>query len=216
MGVQNPKKMKILIVSNLPFWSDLLSSYIRSKFKDTQLDTVEDLDLLKGLENLKQFDLAILDINMPDKEALDSARYILNLEEGPEVFLCTPLKNPDLIKDSMKYRIHTYIIEDHELNFLDKSLQEFQDGKKTLGRKTRKEIKQWVTRNESMISTISLSKREREILRMICLEKTSTEISNELFISEHTVLTHRKNLLKKVGCKNTVGLVHYAYQNEII
>lgn len=208
--------MQLVIISNLPLWSDLLRSYISGKYPDDEITILQNLEDIKEFKKLSQIDLALVDINMYDKEALDSVRFVLNIEGGPEVFLFTPLSRVELLKDSLKYRIHTYIIEDHEISFLGKSLQEFREGKKTLGRKTRKEVKQWVTKNESIISNISLSKREREILRMICEEKTSNEISSDLFISEHTVLTHRKNLLKKVGCKNTVGLVHYAYKNGIL
>lgn len=208
--------MHFLIVSNLPLWGDLLTNYLKQEFPSDTVTFVSDLKGVEEVENILDFDLAFVDIRLSDLEASDATRFILNVENGPEVFIFSSLKNIDQLKDSLKYRVHTYIVEEHELAFLAKSIIEFKEGKKTLGRKSRKEIKQWVSKNESMISSISLSKREREILRMICEEKTSTEISTELYISEHTVLTHRKNLLKKVGCKNTVGLVHYAYQNEII
>jgi len=61
----------------------------------------------------------------------------------------------------------------------------------------------------------SLTKRETEILKLICQEYTSSEMSEQLFISTNTVETHRKNLLRKVGVKNTAGLVKYALKNKI-
>ncbi len=208
--------MQLLIVSNLPLWSDLVSNYVKDRYPDTVCSYLADFQALEEYDDLENADLVFVDIEMKDKESSEVIRYILNLEKGPEVFVFSALKNVELLKDSLKYRVHSYIVNDHELSFLDKAMDDFLKGNKTIGRKSRKEIKQWVSKHESMISNISLSKREREILRMICEEKTSTEISQDLFISEHTVLTHRKNLLKKVGCKNTVGLVHYAYQNDVL
>ena len=62
----------------------------------------------------------------------------------------------------------------------------------------------------------NLTKREVEILQLICKEMTMKEIGDQLFLSEQTVHTHRKNLMKKTQVKNAVGLVKYAIQNRII
>lgn len=60
-----------------------------------------------------------------------------------------------------------------------------------------------------------LSKREIEVLRLICAECTNQEIADKLFLSKRTVESHRQRLLEKIGTKNTVGLVVYAICNEI-
>ncbi len=60
-----------------------------------------------------------------------------------------------------------------------------------------------------------LSKRENEILKLICLEYTNQEIGSKLFISKRTVENHRHKILEKIGAKNTVGLVVYAIANDI-
>lgn len=56
----------------------------------------------------------------------------------------------------------------------------------------------------------SLSKREKDILKYISLGFTNSQIADKLFISSHTVATHRRNLLQKINAKNTAGLVVYA------
>jgi DNA-binding NarL/FixJ family response regulator len=60
-----------------------------------------------------------------------------------------------------------------------------------------------------------LSPREIEILQLICLQKTTIEIAEELFLSPRTVEGHRNNLLLKTESRNIAGLVVYAIQNEI-
>lgn len=57
---------------------------------------------------------------------------------------------------------------------------------------------------------IVLTKREEEVLQLICKELTNAEIAEKLFISLRTVEGHRNNLLAKTGCKNTAGLVVFA------
>lgn len=61
-----------------------------------------------------------------------------------------------------------------------------------------------------------LTKRESEILTLICEEKTNKEIADMLYLSARTVEGHRQNILEKTGCKNTVGLVIYAIEHHII
>lgn len=61
-----------------------------------------------------------------------------------------------------------------------------------------------------------LSIREKEIVEQIALGKTNQEIADILFISPHTVVTHRKNITKKLGIKTVSGLTVYAILNNII
>jgi len=61
-----------------------------------------------------------------------------------------------------------------------------------------------------------LTRREIEVLQLICQQKTAEEIGNELFISVKTVNGHRNNLLQKTGSRNMSGLVMYAIKHRIV
>ncbi len=61
-----------------------------------------------------------------------------------------------------------------------------------------------------------LSKREKEVLKAVALGHSNKEISSELSISTHTVITHRKNITSKLGIKSIAGLTVYAVLNNII
>jgi len=65
-------------------------------------------------------------------------------------------------------------------------------------------------------SSSGLSKREKIILRHISLGYTNKEIGEKLFISTHTVVTHRKNITRKIGIKTVSGLTVYAIFNKIV
>jgi DNA-binding CsgD family transcriptional regulator len=62
----------------------------------------------------------------------------------------------------------------------------------------------------------TISPREREILYLTAWEHNSKEIAKELFLSEHTVVTHRKNLLSNMDAKNTAGLIRKAFETGIL
>ncbi|MEM7511386.1 MAG: LuxR C-terminal-related transcriptional regulator, partial [Bacteroidota bacterium] len=61
-----------------------------------------------------------------------------------------------------------------------------------------------------------LSRREKEILKLIVEERTSQEMADELFISLKTVETHRRNLLSKLNARNTAGLVRIAMERKLV
>jgi len=63
---------------------------------------------------------------------------------------------------------------------------------------------------------VKISSRELEIVRLIAEGFTNKEIGDRLFISTHTVMTHRKNIMNKLGINNTAGLVIYAVQEKLI
>ena len=62
----------------------------------------------------------------------------------------------------------------------------------------------------------TLSARELEIVCLIAKELSNVEIAEKLFISKHTVETHRKNIFRKTEAKTIVGLIKYAYKNNLI
>jgi DNA-binding NarL/FixJ family response regulator len=61
-----------------------------------------------------------------------------------------------------------------------------------------------------------LSPREKDVLRLLAKGLSNKEISEQLFISPHTVITHRKNITRKLNIKSVAGLLVYALINEII
>ncbi len=73
-----------------------------------------------------------------------------------------------------------------------------------------------VEESAATIETIVLSDRELEIIRLIAEGYTNAQISVVLYISNHTVNTHRKNIMKKLGVNNTAGIVMYAAKSNLV
>jgi DNA-binding NarL/FixJ family response regulator len=63
---------------------------------------------------------------------------------------------------------------------------------------------------------LKISNREVEIIRLIAQGYTTKEIADKLFLSTHTIVTHRKNIMRKLGINNTASLVIYAVQENIV
>ncbi len=100
-------------------------------------------------------------------------------------------------------------------NTNDKTLSVFDD-KSILINKIRTQVKNVQQTSMLQENSEELSEREREVLQKIALGKTNKEVANELFISTHTVISHRKNITRKLGIKTVSGLTVYAILNQII
>jgi DNA-binding CsgD family transcriptional regulator len=63
---------------------------------------------------------------------------------------------------------------------------------------------------------VNISERELEIIKLIAEGYTNVEIAEKLFLSPHTVNTHRKNILQKLGINNTAAIVMYAVKTNLV
>jgi DNA-binding NarL/FixJ family response regulator len=61
-----------------------------------------------------------------------------------------------------------------------------------------------------------LTTREHEVLELITQAKNNKEIAKELFISDQTVGVHRKNIMRKLGVRNTINLIKFAMENQLV
>jgi DNA-binding NarL/FixJ family response regulator len=90
------------------------------------------------------------------------------------------------------------------------------DGKFELLESLRKIIGKWLVKNETGNGQQNLTARELTILKNVAFGLTNQQIANTLFLSIHTVMTHRKNITKKLGIKTVSGLIVYALMNKLV
>ena len=90
------------------------------------------------------------------------------------------------------------------------------DHDRNIIRKLEKQLSQIYKQKEEPDSPEGISDREKEVLCLVAVGLTNKEIGDKLFISSHTVITHRKNISAKLGIKTIAGLTMYALINHLI
>ena len=168
-----------------------------------------------------EVDLVLLDINMPVLNGIDTCAHILKRFPKIKVIAMSMFSEISYIEQMMKKGASGYLLKNSSLSELLGAIHKvMQDG-----RYYSKEVMDVVIDNMKGIRTGThgthkvipkISKREKQILQLILDEKTTQEIADELFISFFTVETHRRNLMKKLGVKNSVGLVKMAIEYRIL
>jgi len=179
------------------------------------------VELLSAVQQ-NQPDVILMDLRMPEMDGLEATGKIKKLFPSIKVILLTMYDEEHLINHMMKLGANGYLLkneEPEEVEFAIRSVMKkdfyFNDyvSKALLSglRHPKHEMK-----NLGSGAETSISKREREVLELICREFTSSEIAKELYISIRTVENHRKNLLAKTNARNTAGLILFAVRNQLI
>jgi DNA-binding NarL/FixJ family response regulator len=100
---------------------------------------------------------------------------------------------------------------------LDQALQAISSGNNYYSPELLEYFTRKVTReNKEEDDAIRFTRREKEILQLICDGLSNKEIADKLFISERTVVGHKSNLLSKTNCKSTISLLSYAIKNKLV
>lgn len=170
------------------------------------------LQVLRLLAHFDNIDLIISDINMPKMNGLELLSTVK--EKYPEVkfFLLSMLDDIRTINKAIRKQADGYLLKFADKVELKAGISEVLLGQQYYSPAVKTKYMEGVFNNKSN-QEIKLSKREKEILKLLADELTSNEVGEKLFISVNTVETHRKNILLKTGSKTTIGAVKFAIEN---
>jgi DNA-binding NarL/FixJ family response regulator len=205
-------RMKVLLVDDHAILSDGVKSLLEKEDYEVvfQADSAERaLEFLKG----NVADLLITDFNMPGMDGLSLIHLVKRINQNIKIIVLSMHDEVHLVKEILKAGVNGYVLKKDTQNELLQAIREVQAGKVFLSNDINKML---IVNLQNPDEGKLLTDREREILKLIAREFTNKQIAEELFISERTVETHRKNIFKKTGTNSLVGLIKFAYANNLI
>jgi two-component system response regulator NreC len=169
----------------------------------------------KGLEA----DILLLDVYLPDMPEEEVVQQIRATHPDLRIIYLTLLRGTRYVHKLAKYNIQGYVLKNATLDELLGALRSVHEGGRYFSKDIHigdmdEDFRNTITIEDRQIDEI-LSRRELEVLRLICKEYSNAEIAEKLFLSVSTVETHRKNLIAQLGVNNTVGLVKFALRNNL-
>jgi two-component system, NarL family, response regulator DegU len=175
----------------------------------------------EALEELSknQYDIILLDLDMPVMDGWETARKIVSKHPEIKIIMISMHDSLQTISDLIEIGVHSYLLKNAEPDEVHRAILSVINNdfyyNQLVSKALHKKIQKDGIDNKSIPSRGDVSPRETEVLQLICQELTMKEIGEKLFLSEQTIHTHRKNLMKKTKAKNAVGLVKFAFQNGI-
>ncbi|HEV2355540.1 MAG TPA: response regulator transcription factor [Puia sp.] len=176
-------------------------------------------ELLASVQKGLNADILLLDVYLPDMPEEQVVQQIRAVLPDLRIVYLTLLRGTRYVHKLAKYNIQGYILKNASLDELLSALRSVHDGGRYFSKDIHigdrdEDFRNTITIEDRQIDEI-LSRRELEVLRLICKEFSNAEIAEKLFLSVSTVETHRKNLIAKLGVNNTVGLVKFALRNNL-
>ncbi|MBV1923067.1 MAG: response regulator transcription factor [Flavobacteriaceae bacterium] len=166
-------------------------------------------------------DVIIMDIKMPELNGVEATKLIT--KEYPEIGIValTTYNTKPFIRNMIDVGASAYLVKNSPPKKVLHTIKQVYFNGFYYDNEVMKIVNNRYSssNNDSKKSVFDddfLTPREREVLGLICLQHTTTEIAEKLFISPRTVEVHRKNLLEKTGVKNGAGLVIFAITNGLV
>jgi DNA-binding NarL/FixJ family response regulator len=179
-------------------------------------DGLELLDLLNRVTP----DLAILDISMPNLRGIEAIREIRANHPAVKILILTMHRDIDFLHQSVSAGADGYLLKGDADTEMFAAIEAIRSGRTyvspLLSREVTEDWTQIQRGDRKTPSAESLTAREREVLKLIVEGKSNKEIADILFISIHTVIRHRANIMEKLNLKKTADLVKYAIQKGYV
>lgn len=204
--------IKVLIVDDHKIVLEGLSSLIAPK-KNMMVvgEVLNGKEALEVLEKSK-VDVAIVDIEMPEMNGVELTKVILKLYPDVKVLILTMYNTINFIRKIAEIGAHGYILKNKGKEELIDAILAVNEGKQYYGEEVTKTLVSSF-KQKDMAGEVRLTKREKDVLKLIARGYTSRKISAELSIAQTTVETHRRNLIEKTGVLNTKSLVSFAVKH---
>lgn len=215
------KKINVLIADDHDLFRCGLKELLLSfDFIESIFEAADGIDVLHFFEKKNQpIDILILDIQMPQLNGFETIKKLRKTNSDVKVIVLTMMMQENVMAQMLKEDINGFLLKNASKNELkDTILSVIEKGHCFSEEMIRVMHQAYLNKNyiKDTKNYIKLSDREKQILHLICQEKTAIEIAEELNISPRTVEVHKQNLMEKTQTRNTVGLVLYSIRNGII
>lgn len=168
--------------------------------------------------NKTMVDVLIIDLNMPELNGIETIKKLRENYTDLKILALSMVNQHDAIKNTVEAGVNGYVLKSSSSEEIIQALETITQGGHYFCEETTKTIMDGLSgiQKRKQIAVDELTPREKDVLKLICKEMTNTEISKQLNISIRTVDSHRRNLLQKIGAKNTVGLVKFAIKSGLV
>lgn len=162
-------------------------------------------------------DLIIIDYTSMNF-SLDGLSQIIKKYPLSKILAITGMQSNEVVAKGLKMGITSHLLKDCDQEEIQEAIYKTAKGEKFMCGKITNAILQQKSESVSEFSCkgMNISDREIEIITLIAEGHSNKEVADKLFLSTHTITTHRKNIMNKLGVNNTAGLVLFAVRENLV
>src|SRR3954471_23293805 len=179
---------------------------------------LDGLQELSGTEN--QPDVVLMDLRMPMKDGIETTKVVAKQFPNIHIIALTMYEDERFVSHMMEIGANGYLLKSADPAEIKRAIMEVTSKGYYLNNfVNRILLKKSHARTKvipNLNTEVTLSEREREVMKYICMEFTAQEIAQKLEVSPRTVEAIKDRLMERFGAKNTAGLVFFAVKNNLI
>lgn len=208
-------EIQILIADDHPIVRQGLRQTIEAAEFRVIAEASDGLQALALIEELRP-EIAVLDVDMPELDGFGVARAIRQRGLAVKLVFLTVHREETYLQQALSLGAHSYVLKDSAVTDIVASLRAAYLGQTYLSPLMANYLVNAPTANEPAENTglRALSASERNVLQLIAEYKSTREIAEALYISPHTVETHRKNICRKLELRGSHALIKFALAHQ--
>jgi two-component system response regulator DegU len=217
-----PSKINIAVVDDqLLFRKGLISLFEDFNRFNIIIEAENGIDFFEklNLQHPTQIDVLILDIEMPKMDGLEVLKILSEKHPNMKALVLTMHNEDALIFELVKLGAKGFLPKNADIYEVIDAIDTLHSDELCFNEDVSKVlVRKVASRNLTKLphSLVRLSEREKEIVKLICIEKSTAEIASTLSISERTVNNHKTNIFAKTKAKNSAGIVMYALRTGLL
>jgi len=222
----DPNHIRILLIDDQPIVRNGIKTMLEKgdftdiNFSITEANTSSDA---KYMLRANSYDIIILDYELSEVDGATLCRQILSDNPHISVLTLSSMNNADIAQEMLKAGARGFVLKTVESQGLVRAIKTIAKGGLFFTEHLANALIEKCILGKSLIgiggdhpAVAKLSKREKEIVGMICDQLTNDQIAKALFLSKRTIDNHRQNILNKLGMVNTAGLVRFAVEHGLV
>lgn len=208
--------IKVLLVDDHRLIRDGIRFYLEKEGHDITIvgEANDGKQALIFLEkNPDKVDIMLTDISMPEMNGVELATEVNKNFPSVKIIALTMIKDSQYVKQMLQAGASGYLLKNAREKEIVDAVKTVYKGESYYAQEATKAIMDFMSKKKQDSDVVAISKREKEVLRLIIDELSNQEIADKLFISIRTVEAHKRNLMEKTGSETLAGLVKYAISN---
>lgn len=197
-----------------------LRPYTNLKFVLEAENGQELIDQLATIPDEEKPEVILMDLRMPQKDGIETTKFVAKQYPSIHIIALTMYEDERFVSHMMEIGANGYLLKSADPGEIKKAILEVKAKGYYLNNfVNRILLKKSHARQKvvpSLSNEVTLSDRERDVIKYICMEFTAQEIAQKLEVSPRTVEAIKDRLMERFGAKNTAGLVFYAVKNNLI
>ncbi|MFI5221023.1 MAG: response regulator [Bacteroidia bacterium] len=205
--------IKVIIADDHQMFIDGIKSLLRTHKNISIVGEANNGEQVLEILSKDPADIILMDVNMQVMDGIEATKQVRSKYPNVKILMLTMFNTKEYIEKVLRAGAHGYILKNTGKEELHEAIDKIMNGESYFSKEVTGRIMEGIQKRKSVENDpmrAELTDREKEVLKLISQELTTQEIADKLFISHHTVETHRKNLISKLNVKNTAGLVKYA------